>query len=173
MTMKHRSIPLFLFVVVSACTQLNAQGPHPGPAAEPGAASASLDQWSAQLEQTALELDLTPRQRVVWEDYENKTRALMNDQLRTEPTAPRRLTAPQQIDTRVTTVRHRLAAIEEVAAAATHLYEILDPGQKAIADRRLAATVPPLYSGLISCAPMSTPGGPGDKPGGKGAPPRR
>lgn len=173
MTMKHASLPLFLFVIVSACTHLNTEGPRADPAAETGAPTASLDRWSAQLDQTALELNLTPRQLVVWEDYQARTRALMNEQLRDEPSAARRLTAPQQIDTRVATVRHRLAAIEEVAAAATRLYEILDPEQKAVADRRLAATVPPLYSGLISCAPMGAPVGGGDKPGGKGAPPRR
>jgi len=134
------------------------------------ASGASLvDQFLPLLQEVAADLKLTPRQLVLWERYQEKVGALMADQLRGESSAARRQSALQQIDTRVATVRNRLAAIEDVAEAARTLYEALDAGQQKIADQRLAATVPPLYSGLAAGGSADARG----RPGGNGGPQRR
>ena len=172
--MPRRLFPIFL-LLLGACAPLpGARGGPPGDGGNaanerPGAAtSAAIDQQQAQLAETAAALKLTPRQLVLWESYQQKVGALMADQLRPESPPRGRLSAPQQIDARVATVRHRLAAIEDVEQAANAVYASLDVDQRRVADQRLAATVPPLYSGLISCftAPPIR-----DAPGG--APPAR
>jgi len=178
--MKPRATRLFLLLgllaSLNAGAQFNCGGGGPdGPTGDDGGVngpndrggvrrtvSASgpsiVDQFQPLLQEVAADLKLTPRQLVLWERYEEKVGALMADQLRLEASSARRLTALQQIETRVATVRNRLTAIEDVAEAAGTLYEALDPGQKKVADLRLAATVPPLYSGLAA--------------GGNGGPPR-
>lgn len=175
--MKRTSILIFVLALLGACAPLGGRGGPPGDGDGDNAASdrrsaatiSVTDQQQAQLAETAAELKLTPRQLVLWEVYQQKVGALMADQLRAESPPNRRLSAPQQIDSRVATVRHRLAAIEDVQQAANAVYESLDAEQKKVADQRLAATVPQLYSGLISCftAPPTR-----DQPGG-GPPPRR
>ena len=178
--MKRAVIPLLLLVGLSACAPFSEGGGRGGPPDvghsandRRGASTTSVtDQQQLLLAETAAELKLTPRQLVLWERYQQRVGALMADQLRPEPAPNRRISAPQQIDSRVETVRHRLAAIEEVQDAASAVYESLDAEQRKVADQRLAATVPPLYSGLISCfsaEPLRAPpsGGPG------GSPPRR
>jgi len=175
--MKRPAIALLLSIALSACAPFSERGgpPDGGNAANDrrGASTTSvIEQQQVLLAETAAELKLTPRQLVLWERYQQRVGALMADQLRPEPSPSRRLSAPQQIESRVATVRHRLAAIEEVEDAASAVYEVLDAGQQKIADQHLAATVPALYSGLISCfsaEPLRDPpsGGPG------GSPPRR
>ena len=179
--MPRALIPLLLSIALSACAPFSDGGGRGGPpgdganaADDRRGASTTLvtDQQQVLLEETAAELKLTPRQQVLWERYRQRIGALMADQLRPESSPSRRLSAPQQIDSRVATVRHRLAAIEEVEDAANAVYAALDAEQKKTADQRLAATVPALYSGLIACftAPASR-----DAPGGgpSGSPPRR
>ena len=171
--MKRTSTLFFLLLLLSACAPFGGggRGGPSGDAVGPPIISVT-DQQQVLLRETAAELKLTPRQLVLWERYQQRVGALMADQLRSEPSPNRRLSAPQQIDSRVATVRQRLAAIEEVQQAATAVYESLDAEQKKIADQLLAQTVPPLYSGLISCftAPPTR-----DQPGGgpSGSPPRR
>ena len=173
--MPRRLLPIFL-LLLGACAPLpGARGGPPGDGGNaanerPGAATTSVtDQQQTLLAETAAALELTPRQRVLWESYQQKVGALMADQLRAESPPRGRLSAPQQIDARVATVRHRLAAIEDVQQAASAIYESLDVEQKKVADQRLAVTVPQLYSGLISCFTAPPPR---DQPGG-GPPPRR
>lgn len=107
-----------------------------------------IEQHRALLQEVAEDLKLTPRQLVLWEAYQEKIGTLIADQLRIESSSTRRTSALQQIDVRVDTVRNRLTAMEDIAEAARTLYAALDLEQKKIADQRLAATVPPLYSGL-------------------------
>jgi len=169
--MKRTSTLFFLLLLLSACAPFGGRGGPSSDAVGPPIISVT-DQQQVLLRETAAELKLTPRQLVLWERYQQRVGALMADQLHSEPSPNRRLSAPQQIDSRVATVRQRLAAIEEVQQAATAVYESLDAEQKKIADQHLVETVPPLYSGLISCftAPPTR-----DQPGGGpgGSPPRR
>ena len=175
--MRRALFPILL--VLGACAQLNDGAGRGGPPGDGGGATARgaattsiTDQQQLLLRETATELKLTPRQQVLWERYQDRVGALLADQLRSESSSARRLSALQQIDSRVTTVRHRLTAIEDVQDAATAVYESLDADQQKIADQHLAATVPPLYSGLISCfTAQPTRDKPGEGPGG--ARPRR
>ena len=107
-----------------------------------------LDEVLGQLRDSAEELKLTPRQVPLWGAYQDKVGALMADQMRVEAYRRPEQTAPQQIAGKVDGVRNRLAALEDIADAANKLYQSLDEAQKKVADRRLASTVPTLYSGL-------------------------
>lgn len=137
-----------------------------------GGVQTVLDQLQTQLRDTAEELKLNPKQLPLWENYQEKVGALMSDLLRIAPYRPGNQGALQQIGNKVNTVRNRLAALEDVAEAAARLYESLDEGQKKVADRRLAQTVPTLYSGLAGQEGGHGSGFPGgmrgEGPGGRG-----
>lgn len=107
-----------------------------------------FDQIQLQLRDLAQDLKLTPRQTILWEAYQDKVQALMNDLVRLEPYRPATRGALQQIGGKVEVVRNRLAAMEDIAEAADKLYQTLDAEQRKVADQRLAATVPPLYGGF-------------------------
>lgn len=140
--------------------------PGEGRDAGPRSVSASgggqmLEQIQAQLSGTAQALNLNPRQQALWETYQSRVGALVADQMRVDFNSAMRRTAMQQIHAKVDTVRNRLTALEDIATAAQALYQSLDETQRAVADQRLAGTVPALYSGLGS------PGGAGPMPGGR------
>lgn len=121
-----------------------------GRGGERGAFVSPIEQIQEQLADTAQELNLTPKQAVLWDNYQASVAALMADQLKHSAyAASSSRTAVQQINAKVDVVRNRLAAMEEVAEKASALYQSLDETQKRIADQRLAATVPALYSGLV------------------------
>lgn len=127
-----------------------------------GGVQTVLDQLQNQLKSTADELKLTPKQLPLWDDYQEKVGALMSDMLRIPPYRGANQGAMQQINSKINTVRNRLTALEDIAEAAKKLYDSLDDVQKKVADRRLALTVPTLYSGLAA-----SDGGPGSgTPGG-------
>lgn len=129
------------------------------------------DQIQTQLRDTAEELKLTPKQVPLWETYQEKVGALMADMLRIEAYQRPNQTAPQAISAKVNTVRNRLTAMEDIAEAANKLYHTLDDTQKKVADRRLANTVPALYSGLNSSRGADGPApGRGSLGGSKGRP---
>lgn len=110
----------------------------------------AADRFRRDLQETAQALELSPQQRVLWEAYQDKVVALMNDINKIEPYRPPRQTAVQQIGRKVDLARNRLAAIEEVQEAADRLYEALTDEQRQIADQRLAGTLPNLYAGPVS-----------------------
>ena len=70
-------------------------------------------------------------------------------------------TAPEQLDFIAETLRNRLTAVEDIVDAGKALYAMLTPGQRAIADDRLARISIPL---VVPAQP--TQGG-----GSRGAPP--
>jgi len=131
---------ILLSIALSACAPFSEGSGRVGPPDgghsandRRGASTTSVtDQQQLLLAETAAELKLTPRQLVLWERYQQRVGALMADQLRPDPAPNRRLSAPQQIDSRVETVRHRLAAIEEVQDAASAVYESLDVEQQKV-----------------------------------------
>ncbi len=158
--------------------------PGDGPGGRPGArgpvmASGShlIASMEQQLDNLRFQLKLRPDQEPAWLAYQEKVGALVADQLR--PEAQERGepgNALRQIDRKADVVRNRLAALEDIADAARHLYGRLDERQQRLADRLLATTVPALYSGLGTerpDGPVRGIGGPG-KPGqqdDRGAPP--
>jgi hypothetical protein len=94
------------------------------------------------------DLKLTPAQQPAWQSYADKMQALASDLARERSRAQAgtpagaQMNALQQIDRTVDTMRNRLSALEDIAAAAKILYESLAPEQKSIADSRLAKTIP-------------------------------
>jgi len=94
------------------------------------------------------DLVISDAQRPAWDDYCDAVGALMSDQTRARHAVARSDNAVQQIGRKVDVVRNRLAAMEDIQMAADRLYTVLTPEQQRIADVRLAATVPALYSGL-------------------------
>ncbi len=183
-------LPFSLAFAVAACSPVGGRdGPSRGGGMPPGdrgesgprTVSASgggsyvMELTQRQLSETALALRLTPRQQVLWDAYQARIGALMADQMRVEFGQAMRRGALQQIDAKVDTVRNRLAAMEDIAAASRLLYQSLDEKQKEIADQRLAATVPALYSGLGDIgngggreSGGAMPGGMGGRGGGPG-----
>ncbi|TCJ15364.1 hypothetical protein EZJ19_07040 [Parasulfuritortus cantonensis] len=138
-----------------------------------GGAGYVLEQTERQLAETAAALHLTARQQLLWETYQVRVGRLVADQTRVDLNAPIRRGAPAEIDAKVDTVRNRLAAMEDIAESARALYATLDDDQKAVADQRLAGTVPALYSGLVGSfeagdrperPERGAPGGPGGMP---------
>lgn len=153
-------LPIILAVTLSACggPPREGSGMPPGGVGDAmqggnrnGIGCASVvEPVREQLRETAIALALTPKQQVLWNDYQESISALMADQMRAEGYQLATRHAPQQINGKVNTVRNRLAAIEDIAERANTLYQSLDEAQKKTADQRLAGTVPNLYSGL-SC----------------------
>lgn len=174
---------MVLGVLAGCASPQGGPGGSPGGGFEPGggrggnptAFRSPIEQIQEQLAETASALKLTPKQTVLWESYQASVGALMADQVKREVYASTPRTALQQIHAKVDVVRNRLAAMEEVAERATALYQSLDETQKKIADQRLVATVPALYSGLVvqggegGRSAGSGPGGPGGR-GGQGGP---
>lgn len=132
-----------------------------------GAFKSPIEQIQEQLVDTAMALKLTPKQAVLWDAYQASVGALMADQVKQELYATTPRTAVQLINGKVDVVRNCLTAMEEIAERATTLYQSLDDGQKTIADQRLAATVPALYSGLVVQSSGGRAGG-GQEQGGRG-----
>jgi hypothetical protein len=148
------SEPLLLSfaLLLSACAPMD--GPdrrddmRPGGQA-PGVHSVSLtDRHQALLAELGAELNIGPDQRVAWDDYCTAVGALVADQMRGSRAVAASDDAVRQIDRKVDVVRNRLAAMEDIQLAAERLYQALSPAQRTLADQRLAATVPALYSGL-------------------------
>lgn len=125
-----------------------------------------------QLDNVRYQLKLRPEQENAWQSYQEKVGALVADQLRPAPREPQENgSALRQIDRKTDVVRNRLAAMEDIADAAHHLYEKLDEQQRATADRLLAATVPALYSGLGEERPGGRKDSGREGPEGRGPPP--
>ncbi len=128
-----------------------------------------VDQLQNQLLKTAEALQLTPKQAVLWDAYQEKIGALMADQLKLSPYRAKQ-TAMQQIAQKVDVVRNRLSAMEDIQEAAKSLYDALDEAQRKTADQMLPSTLPALYSGLSSGGGGSAAGKSGDRPSGRNGP---
>ena len=105
-------------------------------------------EFNVHLQDVKQRLKLQSSQQAAWNTYARRVQALMEDVMRGvgRPVDPE--DAVHQINRRVDLVRNRLAAMEDIADAATQLYAGLSPSQRKIADDLLPTTVPTLYSGL-------------------------
>lgn len=169
--------PLLFAALLTACAPLGGRPPEQGggpPASRGGhEASAGLSivaELQESLRHAAEALQLTPRQQVLWDNYQEKVGALISDQMKLEPYRPRQTAIPA-IERRVDTVRNRLSAMEDILDAANKLYASLDERQKQTADRVLPQTVPALYSGFAGGGGSEQSGG--ERPqrqGGRGGP---
>jgi len=105
-------------------------------------------EFDEHLDDVHKRLKLQPAQQPAWEAFAARAQALMLDQLRGVAPYPEHEDAPHQINRRVDVVRNRLAAMEDVADAASQLYSVLSEEQRKHADELLPTAVPSLYSGL-------------------------
>lgn len=115
-------------------------GGEQGPAVQEDAVS--LTEYRLQLLRE--DLKLTSVQQPLWDAYADKVSALAADISRERGglRATLQLKALQRIDQSVDMARNRLTALEEIASAAKALYGRLAPEQQALADARLATTLP-------------------------------
>jgi len=109
------------------------------------------DEIRKHLAETAISLNLTPRQVVLWEKYQEGVGSLITEQFQLNPYQVPHRTALQQINGKVDAVRNRLAEMEVIYEWASALYQSLDEPQKIIADQRLPETIPALNAVLV-CA---------------------
>lgn len=176
----NQSVVLFVLLLgLGACAPMGGPG-GPGGRGDEGAGAfqgerqrpgaggnSTADRFRLDLQETAQALELDPKQRVLWEAYQDKIGTLMNDINKIEPYRPPRQTAVQQIGRKVDLARNRLAAIEEVQEAADRLYQALNEEQRKTADQRLAGTLPNLYAGPANDCGGDMPRG-GSERGGRG-----
>ncbi|WP_374599985.1 hypothetical protein [Niveibacterium sp.] len=94
-----------------------------------------------QLELLHDALRLDRRQEALWLAYTDRLQALLSDMQR-----PRAVSAQgdalHRVEDRITPLRNRLAALDQISAAAGDLYRVLDDRQRGVADEMLPATVP-------------------------------
>jgi LTXXQ motif family protein len=103
------------------------------------------DQVRMQLTDVRLALKLAPEQNAFWQAYEDKVVGLLAEQPQRTGTSSGE-SAVKQIDRNADVLRSRLGATQDLSDAAKKLYAILSDEQKTVADRMLAATVPPAFA---------------------------
>jgi len=116
-----------------------------GPASAAEAQERASDLAQMQLNQARRQLRLTPAQDPLYDTYQERVVALLDDLNRGVAPTTAGDSAIKQIDRRVDLLRNRLAAFEDVSDAARRLYGALTPEQKETADRVLPGTLPALY----------------------------
>lgn len=175
MSFPGRPLAIFLLAFnLVACAPLGGpSGPGERPDMPPGqdaedGAMPMADPFQEKLARLAAALALTPAQQPLWDDYQETLGALLADQARGSAQRASQ-SAVQQIAGKLDVVRNRLSAMEEIQDAATRLYQTLDPRQREVADRMLAASVPSLDAG---CAAPGTRRARGGRPMGGGGPGR-
>ncbi|QSI77145.1 hypothetical protein [Niveibacterium microcysteis] len=128
-----------------------------------------------QLELLHDALRLDRRQEALWLAYTDRLQALLSDMQR-----PRAVSAQgdalHRVEDRIAPLRNRLAALDQISAAAGDLYRVLDERQRSVADEMLPATVPLLADRIemenSRNSDMRGPGG-GMQQGGQGQRRRR
>lgn len=90
-------------------------------------------------------LALTAAQQTLWQVFESKVEAYTETHYRQKPVLPSpEDAAPHQIGRMVDNLQNRLAALEEVEAAAKTLYASLAPEQQKTANQMLLLAIPTL-----------------------------
>ena len=116
-----------------------------GPASAAEAQARANDRALQQLNQARSLIRITPAQGPLFDVYQERVVALLDDLNRGVSPSTVGESALKQIDRRVDLLRNRLAALEDVSDAARRLYAALTPEQKETADRVLPGTLPALY----------------------------
>jgi len=116
-----------------------------GPASAAEAQARATDRALQQINQARSQIRITPAQGPLFDAYQERVMALLDDLNRGVAPASAGESALKQIDRRVDLLRNRLAAFEDVSDAARRLYAALTPEQKETADRVLLGTLPALY----------------------------
>jgi len=103
----------------------------------------SVDQLALILAELQQDLKLTADQQAAWDAYARNVEALASDIARERGRMKEvmQMKVLQRLDHAVDVARNRLAAVEDIAAAAKKLYAGLTPQQQSIADPRLATAI--------------------------------
>ena len=109
-----RLVALILVLGLGACASLPG-----GRDANRGECRSPVEAMREKLAETRKSLDLTPKQVVFWDAYQEGVSALLADQFRLDPHQAPHRSALQQIDGRIEVVRKQLKALEDVSARAT------------------------------------------------------
>lgn len=126
-------------------------GRGPGSMGSPSMAQAAAADLQADIVRLRDDLKLTTTQQRLFDAYIDKIMSFGDDiqrsqfALRSLPSSE--TSSPKKFGQLVDAARNRLAALEDIAEAGTAVYANLSPGQKSIADRRLAEIAWPLVSG--------------------------
>jgi hypothetical protein len=118
-----------------------------------------------RLELLEEDLRILPEQRSAWLAYRERVMKLAEDTQRSaRMVMGGDMPAPQRLDKLADVARDRLTAVEDIVDAGKQLYAVLTPGQKTVADRRMAVPVTALAG--VEAAAASTRG----EPRGSGEP---
>jgi hypothetical protein len=121
-------------------SRLPPAAPLPGPPDQGSTTSLAAVQY--RLELLEEDLRISPDQRAAWVAYRDRVLKLAEDTQRTARAALSvDIAAPQRLDRLADVARDRLTAIEDIVDAGKQLYAVLTPGQKTVADRRMAVPV--------------------------------
>jgi len=99
------------------------------------------DSLALQLEMLHDALRLDRRQEPLWLAYTDRLQALLSDMQRSHAVSAQ-ADALHRVEDRIAPLRNRLAALDQISAAAANLYRVLDERQRGVADEMLPATVP-------------------------------
>jgi hypothetical protein len=131
---------------------------HPGNSTPRPAQSeeALYDQTEYRLSLLEEDLHLQPEQRKAWQSFADSVRSYAGDLARERARLAGTSSGVglQHIEHAVDSARNRLAALEDIAAAAKRLYAALSPEQKTLTDGRIVGIVAPrpLQSGAPASA---------------------
>jgi hypothetical protein len=122
------------------------------------------DEVDERLYRLEEDLRLSPEQQPSWARYADTVRQTAQDIERDRSRNDLResLPVPERLDRIVETSRNRLTALEDVAASAKALYQVLSPPQRQIGDSRFTA----ITALLVDVAPQAG-RGPGASPGSR------
>jgi hypothetical protein len=93
---------------------------------------------SIRMSQLEEDLQLTTAQMPLWKTYRARVMEMLEDTKRGPRVSASETNAPRRLDALADMARNRLTAVEDIVDAGKALYASLTPGQKEVADRRLA-----------------------------------
>lgn len=108
--------------------------------------SSPLEQQQLRFMELEKQLELTDKQRPLWDTYRQRIDALNADLIRNpKGMVSAKDNSLQQVNRQIDLARNRLTALEDIGDAASALYRTLSPAQQKVADKLLAATLPDVY----------------------------
>lgn len=126
--------------------------PGPAPSATAPGSAPGMD-YEGSRAQLLDRLHLSATQAPWWRSYEDRLDAYSKLFYEEKPaTAWASEAAPRQFAHLTDNLQNRLAALEDIEAAARELYAVLNPDQQAIASQSLLATVPS-FASATNCVP--------------------
>lgn len=163
-----------LAVVLPALSWAQGTGAAQLPSTPPSAGLPASGQIKLTLPELQGRLVMTAQQQLLWAGFESRVDAYVGLFYREKPVQPGLdFAATQQLTQWLGQQQNRLAALEEVEAAAKVLYASLDPAQQQVANQFLLGTLPGFFpvttSPGLSQEPQRKPGSGAGRGRGMGA----